>query len=195
MDIITTYTTQTPVFNAAQTVEDTIARFSSLEQRRIALRKALRSRPRDPRLAQAIDKVTQPHHLQKAAQNGLFMSYARADEIFALEVADALRKMSYIAWLDMVDGGNEDWNGEVQQALRGCGVMLAVISPQGLRDKSVRVERERFQRMGKLVLPVIHRPADLTQADFWLPPIDFSKDFEFGMHQLRQTFSGTAATV
>jgi len=184
----------TPVFNAAQTVEDTIARFSSLEQRRIALRKALQSRPNDPRLSQAIEKMTSPYQLRKAAQQGLFVSYARVDEIFALELAVALRKLGYSAWLDMIDGGNEDWNGEVQQALRGSGLMLAVLSPKCLLDRAVRAERDRFQRMGKLIVPIIHRPLDMSSLDYWVMPVDFSKDFDFGLHQLQQTFSA-AATV
>lgn len=171
-------------------VEETISYYQSPEKKRQALRKALKARPDDPRLMEHLRHLIEPRQIEIAASAGVFLSYSRADELFVLDLADHLRDAGVKLWVDMLDVTHEgDWKGEVRRALEGSGLMLAVLSPDALRDSAARDERENFLESGKLVQSVIARRSDLSGMDFWLPPIDFSRDFQFGLHQLLRVLS------
>lgn len=171
-------------------VEETISYYQSPEKKRQALRRALRTRPDDPRLQQHLQRLIEPRQIQIAAEAGIFMSYSRADELFVLDLADQLRTLGVNLWVDMLDVTPEgDWNREVRRALEASGLMLAVLSPDALHDAAAHTERDNFLESGKLVQSVIARRSDLSGMDFWLPPIDFSRDFQVGLHQLLRVLS------
>jgi hypothetical protein len=136
-----------------------------------------------------------PAQIREAARQGIFMSYARTDEIFALELAVRLVKDDFSVWLDMVDGGNKDWTQEIFDAMRVCGLMIAVVSPLAMNDMATTAERQRFVDMGKLVLPVLRRAYPLDAISRWLSPVDFTPGFNHGLVELRQLLVGMASTV
>lgn len=160
-------------------------RFALEQQRRIALRRALREHGNDPRLFKALQRLMTPAQVQEAAARGVFISYSRADEVFAFELREALCSAGVPVWLDMVDAEG-DWGQAIERAMQTSGLMLAVMSPAALADTHIRAEHEHFLNMGKLVLPVLAAHCDLNRRVYWLRPVDLSRDFKRGMLALRR---------
>jgi len=134
--------------------------------------------------------------VRRAAQAGVFISYSRSDEIFAVELATQLRIHRVNIWLDVLEvDPSADWQTSVNQAIKQCGVMLAVLSPHSVTDQAIYGEWERFQRIGKLVQPVVAAPCDYAdRLKTGLIPINFTKDFDNGLHRLL-TMLGVRAGV
>lgn len=162
---------------------------STQRERRIALRRAFKARPDDPRLKRAVQRLTTREQIATEAARGVFISYNRADEIFAFELREALRDAGVAAWLDMVDAEG-DWQRAIDTALTTCGLMIAVLSPAALQDPAVTAEHERFRGMGKLILPVQAARCKVERDKFWLPVVDLSADFKRGMLTLRRALAG-----
>jgi hypothetical protein len=182
-----------PKEKASLVVEDMIARYRSSEQKRVALRRALISRGDDPRLKQLQLQLTRPQLVRQAASRGVYISYIRPDELFAVELADMLRQARIDVWLDMFDVQREgDWHREVTAALERCGLMIAVMSPDALYSEAMRFEREYFHQAGKLIIPVIYRRCDVSELDFWLSPVEFTRDYDLSLQHLQRAL-GVAA--
>lgn len=180
-------TASNPKVRATQELEAAIARYRSVENKRIALRNAMRTRPDDPRLKQVLEQLTTPQLVQKAFEHGIFMNYTRSDEVFALDLATNLHDAGVTVWMDIMDiQDDNDWWNEVKSAMERCGIMIAVMSPEALLDNEGAAERHEFMEMGKLILPVISERCDVSRHDFWLETIDFTRDFNLGWNVLKR---------
>ncbi len=187
---------KTGYIRKTQELEAAFSHYKSADNRRIALRNALARKPQDPRLHEVLKQLTGPQHISRALRHGIFINYIRSDELFALELAESLRKSGVKVWLDMVDMDyNHDWYEEINRAMQNCGMMIAIISPASLRNRDAAYERRRFMDAGKLVLPVLREHCEISRMDFWLQPIDFSRDFKTGLLGLRQMIQTAAASV
>jgi hypothetical protein len=164
----------------------------SNEERRAALWQLLMLNPEHERIQQAYLKLTNPTHIQRAAQNGVFLSYAQADQVFAVQLAEDLRFMGVPIWLDTVDMPNDsDWNEAVTAALERCGLMLVVTSPLAESAYNVQNEIRQFTAVGKIVVPVQRRPSSLQSIGLFTTPVDFTADYDLGLQALMQ-FLGMA---
>ncbi len=122
----------------------------------------------------------------QAAEKGVFISYSRADELFAVELATRLGETGVNAWLDMLDiNAAVDWHDAIDKALTRCGVMLAVVSPTSIKDTVIQMEWLRFLNNGKVVQPIIATHCDMTNLAFGLKPLNFNRDFDSGLHLLK----------
>jgi hypothetical protein len=147
--------------------------------KRLALRRALRLQPDNPRLQTALRRLTTPPYIRQAAQSGVFISYARPDELFAFDLASSLRRSRVNVWLDVADIAEDeeaDWHGAVARALERCGLMLVVVSRAALRHDDLQAEWTYFIDNGRLVLPILRQDCDLSAFPLWLPPLDFRCD-------------------
>ena len=62
-----------------------------------------------------------------------FFSYARIDSEFVLQLAKELREVGANLWLDQLDIlGGQHWDSTVEQALKSCKGMIAVLSPEAV---------------------------------------------------------------
>jgi hypothetical protein len=175
--------------DAVRDLETALSRYRSVENKRIALRQAIEAYPNDPRIRQMIEQLTSIEHIRAALQRGIFISYARQDEVFALELSDRLKQASLRVWLDILDvRDGSEWHSEVRRGLEQCGMMIAVFSSNALTDIEIITERQAFDAMGKLILPVICERCDFDEKNFWLPVIDFSRDFEMGLFGIKRLF-------
>lgn len=182
---------QKPNSDTSLNVDEMISHFNSPEQKRIALRKALSTRPDDTYLKKGIAQLTSAQEIRRSAHQGIFISYTRPDELFAFNLREALREQGVVAWLDMTDVDDDaDWYLAVENALKCSGLMLAVMSPASLKDNAVLAERETFSDSGKLVMPLIHKRCDMNATRYWLMPIDFSHDFDLGIYTLSLLLRG-----
>lgn len=180
---------------ATQEVKQIFAAFESPEKRRTVALEILADRPDDAGALRTLESLKAAEYVRKATDDGIFISYARADEVFALDLGVRLIGDGFTIWLDMIDGGEKDWTQEIIDAMQVCGLMLAVFSPPALHDPATDVEHQRFTLMGKLVLPIIHESCEVPMSPSWLPPIDFSQEYDEGMAQLRQLLLAETATA
>jgi len=185
-----------PTHEARQQLDAAISRFQSTDQKRIALRKALQSRPEDAHLNNLFQQLTSADEIKEALSRGIFVNYARSDELFVIDLVERLRQASLHGWVDILDAAiGKDWYGEIKRALQESGFMIAVMSSASLTDPDASVERQKFAELGKLILPIKAGRVDLSEFDFWLDPIDFSRDFEHGLYNLYRTLGVQLATA
>jgi hypothetical protein len=175
-----------PKTNASQFIDNIIARYQSTEQKRIAVRKALSSRPDDQQLLQTQTDLSSADRIYEAVEQGVFISYTRSDELYAIELTDKLTANKVNIWLDMLNVQSDaDWYDEVDSAMENCGLMIAVISRDSINDETAIFERQNFDLSGKLILPAMFHRCDTSPYDLhWLTPIDFTRDFQLGLHNL-----------
>lgn len=157
----------------------------TIEQKRSMLRKAIITRPDDPRIRSALQETLAPIHIKKAASRGVFISYHRVDEVFALDLDTGLRGAGVRVWMDTIDVADEgDWRTEVVNALRGCGTMLLIISKELINDAESMNEYQYFVDTGKIVVPVLSETCDFQKLNLVVPPVDFRRDYDMAMRQL-----------
>lgn len=166
----------------------------SVEQKRAALRKALKLSPVDTRIHDALERLSSPQLIEQAVHEGVFISYTRADELFAFDLAHSLRSSGVNVWIDMTDiPEDEDWYAAVQNALDYTGLMLVVLTPSALVDDDLHGEWQYFVERGKLVLPLLREKCDYQNQDFWMPPVDFRYDYTLGFQNLLKLLAVDAA--
>lgn len=157
----------------------------SVEEKRAALRTAMRLQPDNQRLHEAFMDTLAPANIKAAAARGVFISYARSDEVLAVELARDLYEAGISAWLDIQDISEDgDWHGEITNALHRCGVMVLVASPNVIEDTDSAAERLQFLKQGKIIIPAMHETCDLTTLDIKHPAVDFRRDYALGLHRL-----------
>jgi hypothetical protein len=166
---------------------------AEIEAKRAALWQAQRLRPADARVRQALKTLLGAPQVRRAARSGVFISYARADDLFAITLTESLRAAGLEVWLDITDMTDDTtWHSAIFKALRRSGVMLVLLSPAAVESDDMRVEREWFHKQGKIVLPVLYRDCDYLVDSFLLPPLDFRDDYDKGLRRLYAQLGVTA---
>ena len=161
------------------------------DDKRAALHRGLALRPGDVSVRNNLLRLLSARHIQKAAQRGVFMSYARADELFTVELTDGLRASGIDAWMDMNEiSVDSTWYSSVARALTDSGLMLLVLSPEALGSAELQSERSWFLETGKIIVPLLHKTCDYTRLNLLSPIIDFRDDFALGLHQLLRLLNG-----
>lgn len=160
-----------------------------ITKRRRMLYKAIAEFPQNQQIRSALLRTYSTSHIQTAAKAGVFISYNRADELFALELDQGLRDIGVNIWLDEIDvADNEDWHHAISSALARCGVMIVILSPQSVDDESVQDEMRSFVEAGKIILPVMSEACDLADLNLFLPAIRFDSEFSVPLSQLCRAF-------
>jgi hypothetical protein len=157
----------------------------TIEEKRMALRRALLLRPDDTRVQQAFDELMTPQQVRQSAKSGVFINYSRQDDFFAVELADTLRDAGLPVWIDIADIPAEaDWHDSIRGALRSCGVMLSVLSQAALQDTQARNEQGIFIKRGKIVIPVLSEACDVQSLNLLYPPVKCYHSRELGIMTL-----------
>jgi hypothetical protein len=130
---------------------------------------------------------------KKRRSERLFVSYARAD---ASELAFRLHRdlgvAGYDSWLDTrrIRGGTS-WTTEIERAIDGADVVLALLSPRSYSSEICRAEQLRSLRKQKCVIPILvtgqsDRPLHLESKHY----LDFSSERSY-----RTSFRALLATI
>ncbi|MBZ0275587.1 MAG: TIR domain-containing protein [Anaerolineae bacterium] len=155
------------------------------EEKRAALHNTLTYNPHHTTAEQSLRRLLAPQYVRQAVHAGIFINYARADELFAVELAEDLRNAGIRVWVDVLDmARGEDWYEAIEAALRRCSLMLLIVSPSTARAASSRAELMRFMDAGKIVIPALRYAGDLNGLNLYHPPIDFSQNYHTGLENL-----------
>lgn len=162
------------------------------QRHRATLRKAYLKQANNETLRKALLKSLRHEFIAQAAQKGVFICYSMNDGVFALNLALALRESGIRAFLDELEADDDmDWGDTVSQALRDCGVLMMVLSPDGVQDAEVRGEYKYFMQSGKIILPVLATSCDYSGLETLIKPLDFIADYDVALAELKSLLSNS----
>ncbi|MBC7926043.1 MAG: toll/interleukin-1 receptor domain-containing protein [Bryobacteraceae bacterium] len=106
-----------------------------------------------------------------------FISYSHRDQddrlrsVLMTNLKVLQRQGLITTWHDRDISAGMEWKEQIDEHLRSAGVILLLISPDFLAsdycyDNEMKVALERHQRGDAVVIPIILRPCDLTDAPF-----------------------------
>ena len=74
-------------------------------------------------------------------QYQVFISYARRDVEFGLQLAKDLKSAGFNAWFDQLDiPAGARWDDEVEKALAECEIFLVILTPEAIESGNVKDE-------------------------------------------------------
>lgn len=102
----------------------------------------------------------------------IVVSYAREDLPVVQELIGILTGYGHHVWSDAnTRKGSRWWDGICEQ-VRGCDLLVAVVSPAMLSSKACRAEREYAMQLGKPLLPVVVSPVNVGSLPREVAQID-----------------------
>lgn len=119
----------------------------------------------------------------------LFLSYAREDGQFALNLAKDLRAAGSNLWVDQLDiRFGDPWDSAVEEALDACGGMLLILSPEAVASDNVKAEVNYAFEEKKRIVMVVVRDCKIPFRLRRLQYINFAAaGEEMGMAQVRSS--------
>src|SRR5687768_6176583 len=99
-------------------------------------------------------------NLSRQMSKSVFISHSHTDAIdIAHWLHQSLTAEGFDVWLDTrrLQGG-ASWTEELELAIDGCDVVLAVLTPGSYISEICRAEQLRSLRNGKRVIPLLGRP-------------------------------------
>jgi len=113
-----------------------------------------------------------------------FLSYARADEHFALQLANDLRSLGASIWMDQLDlRPSEHWDRAIERAIRACSNVIMILSPRSVASENVADEISLAIDSGKPVIPVLIEPCDLPLRVTRMHLVDATKDYQAALRE------------
>jgi tetratricopeptide (TPR) repeat protein len=114
-----------------------------------------------------------------------FISYCRADEEFALRLAQDLKDAGAAVWLDQLDiKPGHSWDNAVEGALRAATKMLVILTPTSVSSENVRDEIAYALKQGKVVIPVLYIECEIPLRLERKQHIDFRANYTRGVDLL-----------
>lgn len=152
------------------------------EEKRAALYQALLLQPKNEKVQHEFRKMHSTQYVHRAAQRGTFVCYTRADDIFAIELAEKIKERQLPVWIDMLDiRMDEDWHDAINAAMERSGLMLLILSPEMIASEDTRAELEYFLLQGKIVLPIMFRDCDPSPLRLMHPIVNFRQNYKTGL--------------
>lgn len=95
----------------------------------------------------------------------IFVSYSSKDQQFVDELSARLKESGERVWLNTESIPKAaQWHDELVSGLGETDLLILVLSKDSIASKWVREEWKTFQKMGKTILPVLHRECKLPRA-------------------------------
>ena len=130
----------------------------------VVLDRLMRKNPADryATATEAIDQLSQAFLSGHTAIAGpVFLSYARADHLYAHALAAELRRVGVDLWLDRDIRPGTNWDRSVEDALGRCRTMLVIMSPTAVASENVQDEWSYFLERGRVVHPFVYQACDM----------------------------------
>ncbi len=113
--------------------------------------------------------------------NLVFISYARLDQDFVLQLAQALQERRVSVWIDQWNiPTGADWDRAIDNAIRDCEQFLIVLSPASTFSEysgEVRGELRRALDLKKDVIPVLYQQCQIPRQLLHIEYSDFTAGF------------------
>lgn len=113
--------------------------------------------------------------------DSVFVSYARLDHDFVLQLAQALKEHGVSIWIDQWDIPlGADWDRSIDDAIRTSNQFLIVLSPAATASENageVRGELRRALEQHKEIVPVLYQPCEIPRQLLDIESADFSGGF------------------
>jgi hypothetical protein len=104
----------------------------------------------------------------------VFLSYARADQQFSLELATKAKQLGVKIWVDQWDiPASADWDRSIDEALGKCDRLLIVLSPASVNSDEVRSELRWALDQKKPVVPVLYQECTIPRRLLLTQYVDF----------------------
>lgn len=92
----------------------------------------------------------------------VFISYARADKAFVVDMTERMRAAGVDLWLDVLDiPMGRSWDDAIEAALKECKRVLVFLTPESVASQNVRDEISEALELGAHIIPVLLRPCDV----------------------------------
>src|ERR1700752_2791446 len=113
-----------------------------------------------------------------------FLSYARADEDFAVRWANDLGSLGVRMWVDQHDiNPREHWDRAIERAIRSCRSFVVILSPRAVASENVADEISLAIASGRPVIPVVIERRSLPLRLARLHVIDATRGYEGAVKQ------------
>ena len=114
-----------------------------------------------------------------------FVSYSRADQIFALRLAEQLRAEGVNLWIDQLDiAAGERWDRAVEEALETAQGLLVLLSRTSVESENVLDEVSYALSEQRRVIPVLFENCEIPFRLRRLQYIDLTDDYNQGFAKL-----------
>jgi len=98
----------------------------------------------------------------------VFISYSRANTLFARDLYTRLQALDFRLWRDRSEmEAGSDWWAQIKAAIDGAGTMVLVMSPKALASPVVAKEWRYARQVGTRVIPVIGEDVDFKNVPRW----------------------------
>lgn len=116
-----------------------------------------------------------------------FISYSRADSVFALQLARELKSSGFHIWLDQLDiPTGSRWDDEVEKALLECDVFMVILTPHSIASNNVKDEIGYAIDSNKRIMPVLLQNATVPFRLRRFQYVDFTgKSYEEGIESAK----------
>ncbi|HLZ08351.1 MAG TPA: toll/interleukin-1 receptor domain-containing protein [Chloroflexota bacterium] len=95
----------------------------------------------------------------------IFLSYAGADRVRALHLADRLEPRGVSVWIDRKSiAGGTWWSAEIVEGIKGCAALLALITPAAVQSRNVQQEIQLAWEHERKLLPILVERSQLPSA-------------------------------
>ena len=110
----------------------------------------------------------------------IYVSYPEDDHVFAHRLVNDLQVAGYAVFVDAVSQkGTVAWAAETRQAIRSCGAVLMVLSPEDGRRVGMRHEGVLAKRRQKPVVVLRRSPGDVPRYLAQATAVDCMSDDDY----------------
>jgi len=123
----------------------------------------------------SVDMLVPPAKSEPQAVK-VFISYTHHDQTFAKKLAGELESQGMQVWWDFerLQGG-QDWQKEIERALKECDFLLVILTPEAVASEWVGNEVTYASRAQKTIIPLRLRKCEIPIALIKKQYIDFEK--------------------
>lgn len=129
-----------------------------------------------PLVKQALGVSPPTEDMASEGRAQVFVSYAREDQSFALQMVDDLMGEQIPVWLDQIAiKPGEHYDKAIQTALKSSEVMILILSNASVKSDNVADEYHYFLRNKKTIIPVLTTDFSMADIPFQLSRLQYIK--------------------
>ncbi len=122
-----------------------------------------------------------------ANQVGVFISYSHEDRFIAEMLAQRLREVGYLPWVDFAGiSGGDEWKQSIDEAMSRSSAFLLLLTPDSVKSHWVSFEISCAREKNCPIIPLLFRacetPEDIAKLHF----VEFRHSADSGFKELQK---------